>query len=367
MSERFLFIRLSALGDVVNTLPALTALRRARPEAVVDFLVEDRFADVVRQVEGIARVISFPRRGLGAPTPAAAWRLLRHCAALRDSHYDVAIDFQGNLKGAFQLSVARARRKLGPKPAREGAHRLYREVVEVPRDLHRTCRALALIEAAGIEVDHDLAVSVLDRGFLPDFKRDKEAERAATAALDEGAAAGDRKAGFLVVIHPGSSAFGAFKRWPTPAYAELATRLARAGLEVAVTCGPGEERLAGQIVEEAAGAARFVPPRSGIAGLIALLRRARVFVAGDSGPLHLAAALDVPCVGIFGPKDPRVYAPPWPHATVVRRPPPCAPCSLRKCDDPICLTRLPAEAVFDAVIAAVESDTLSARVAPSSR
>lgn len=356
MPARFLFLRLSALGDVVNTLPALTALLRARPDAIVDFVVEDRFAELARQVEGIHRVLSFPRRGLRYPTPAAAWRLIQHRAALREVEYDYAIDFQGNLKGALQLAFVRAKHKLGPKPAKEGAARLYAEPVLVPKDIHRTCRALALVAAAGIPVDHELAVSTLDRSFLPDFKLDKDATRQATAALGQRAPTPGSDAPPLVLIHPGSSAFGSFKRWPAESYATLAQRLSARGLDVGVICGPGEEPLAKDVVARSKGAARFVPPVGGIAGLIALLRRARVFVAGDSGPLHLAAALDVPSIGIFGPKDPKVYAPPWAHATIVREPPPCAPCSLRRCDDPICMTQLPPELVLEATLAALAAN-----------
>jgi heptosyltransferase I len=352
--ERYLFLRLSSMGDIVNTLPALRALQNARPDAVVDFVAEDRFAGLVRQVEGIERVIEFPRRGLAWPTPAAGYRLFAHRAALRDTEYDVAIDFQGNLKGALQLAAVRARRKLGPMPAREGAHRLYREPVALPRDIHRSCRALGLIAAAGIEIDHDLAVSTLDRGLLPDFKLDRDATRAANAALGSRdtapGATSSSSSSPIALMHPGSSAFGAMKRWPAASFAALAQRLAREGADVRVTCGPGEEPLAESVVAAAEGAARFVAPLGGFAGLIALLRRVAVFIAGDSGPLHLAAALDVPSVALFGPKDPRVYAPPWQHATVIRHSPPCAPCSLRRCDDPICMTRLPVDAVAAAAL-----------------
>jgi heptosyltransferase-1 len=345
VTERVLFIRLSALGDVVNTLPALAALRAARPDVAIDWVVDDRFAGVLAEVEGIAEVIPYPRTALRRPTPGALFALLRHVRRLRSERYAAAIDFQGNLKGALQLRTARSQRAIGASAAREGVHRFYRERVPVSRDLHRAQRALALLAPLGVDpCESDPFATHLPRRLLPTFRIDAEA-----AMRVDGALGGRDPKRPLVLLHPGTSKFGAFKRWPAEHFAAAARALvAERGIDVSVTCGPGEEALARGIVAAAEGVA-FVPPVGGLEGLVELLRRATVFVAADSGPLHLAAALDVRTVGLFGPKDPTIYAPPWEHATIVRQAPPCAPCSLRRCDDPICMTRLPEAAVIAAV------------------
>lgn len=346
--ERILFIRLSALGDILNTLPALGALKRARPEVAIDWLVEDRFADLVAQVHGVERVIAFPRRRLGRPTPGAALALARHLRSLRSERYDIAIDFQGNLKGALQLRACRATRKLGAKPAKEKAHRLYRTVIDLAPDLHRASRALFLIESAGIELEANPRDLPFDRLLLPTFRRDPAIEAAVTQLL------GPRDARPLVLLHPGTSKFGAFKRWPVERFVATGRQLAAAGFDVRVIAGPGEEPLAEAIERSSKEVVRYQRGHPGLAGLIEMLRRAALLIAADSGPLHLAAALDIPVVGLFGPKDPALYAPPWKHVRVVTQQPPCAPCSRRRCSAPICMTDLPSDPVGAAALAALQ-------------
>lgn len=352
--DRYLFIRLSSLGDILVALPALAALRRARPGAVVDWVVDDRFAALLRQVRGVDRILAFPRTRL---RPFARDGLIAHAVGLRRERYAAAIDFHGNLKSGLHLLAARAREKIGldRAAAREGAHRFASVRVSVPRDCHRAQRALYLLEPLGIPSLDSFRGGAVAAELLPDFTEDPvagaEAERA-LAALP---------AGPLAILHPGTSAFGAFKRLPAERYGEVARLLSdESGAAVLVTHGPGEEALAERAVRASSGAARLHPPRHGLAGLIAILRRAAVVVAADSGPLLLASALGRPTVALFGPKDPRVYAPPFGRTTVIRTGVPCSPCSLRRCADPICMTRMEA-----APIAAAAHAWLSA--AASSR
>lgn len=342
MARRILFIRLSALGDVVVTLPALVALRRHEPDVEVDWLIEDRFAGVLRFVEGIRNVIAFPRQRMKSPLSAMA-TLPRHLEALRAERYDAVVDFQSNLKGAMQLVCARSPLKIGldRAAAREGAHRFADVRVAVARDAHRVVRALSLLRPLGVDVPD------VDR-FVPDALRPRfvlpsEIETAIDARL---AGLGDPATRY-VVVHPGTSAFGAFKRWPAERFGELARALA-AHARVVVIHGPGEETLAQAVVRASAGAATIVPTTEGLGAVLALARRAALFVGADSGPLLLAAAAGTPTVALFGPKDPAIYAPPFAGTTVVREFVPCAPCSLRRCADPICMTRLDVATVLDA-------------------
>ncbi len=343
VSARVLFIRLSALGDVVNTLPAFAALRAARPDATVDWVVEDRCADLVRLVEGIDRVIVFPRRALRGIGAVGAG--LAHRAALRRERYDVAIDFQGNLKSGLHLASCRAAVKVGLARAKEGAHRFADVRVDVPAGEHRATRALRLVQAAAglppLEVadDGSSAASAPPLRVPPEATADAEARLPSVDDVP------------TVLLHPGTSGFGAFKRWPAARFGELARRLhAEAGARVRVIHGPGEEALAGAAAEAAAGAAEVLPPRHGLAGLVALVARADLVVAADSGPLLVASLAGAGTVALFGPKDPRIYAPPFAGSVTVRRPPPCAPCSLRRCADPICMTELPVEPVAEAAL-----------------
>jgi ADP-heptose:LPS heptosyltransferase len=158
-----------------------------------------------------------------------------------------------------------------------------------------------------------------------------------------------------VILHPGVSAFGAFKAWRIEGYAALARSLkAKQGARVAVAWGGGAElEAAKQVVKLAEGAAELAPETRSILDLAALLKRAALFVGADSGPLHLAAALGTRVVGLYGPKDPRTYGPYWENARVVRKGVKCSPCTLRRCARPECMTLLTANEVQEAALAAL--------------
>ena len=154
------------------------------------------------------------------------------------------------------------------------------------------------------------------------------------------------------MLHPGTSGFGAFKRWPPERFGALARALLDDGLAVALTHGPGEAELAEAVSAETGG--RAVPlPTPDLVVLAEVLRRARVFAGGDTGPLHLAGLVGTPQVALFGPKDPTVYGP-FPAAedrvrVLVRDDVACRPCRLRRCDDPLCMRRIDPVDVHEAV------------------
>jgi ADP-heptose:LPS heptosyltransferase len=170
----------------------------------------------------------------------------------------------------------------------------------------------------------------------------------------------------LVALHPGVSAFGEIKRWAPERFAALAERLAESlGALCIVTYGPGEETLAREVAERSRGRAVVGPKTASLLELVALFRRTRLLIAADTGPLHLAAAVGVPVVGLYGPKDPRVYAP-WSAegaaAEVVWKGVHCSPCRRRTCPDVICM---PAITVEDALAAALR--VASAATSPRMR
>ena len=140
-----------------------------------------------------------------------------------------------------------------------------------------------------------------------------------------------------MTLHPGTSAFGQFKRWPAARFGETAARLKRdMGARCVVTHGPAEENLAAEVVASSSGAAQLAPPFS-LGELVELLRRASLVIAADTGPLHVAALLKRPVVAIFGSKDPAIYAPYGTRSEIVRADIPCSPCVKRKCDRLRCI------------------------------
>jgi ADP-heptose:LPS heptosyltransferase len=153
----------------------------------------------------------------------------------------------------------------------------------------------------------------------------------------------------LVVLHPGVSAFGAFKRWPAGRFGALAARLTKErNVNCVVTSGPSEKELA-QAVREASGEMAHLAPELNIGGLIELLGRADCVVACDTGPLHVAAVMDRPLVAVFGPKDPAVYAPYSKRVVIVRKDLDCSPCTRRRCDHVSCIREIEVADVLAAV------------------
>jgi len=343
-----LVIRLSALGDVLFAMPAVHALHRARPDLALDWVVEERAAALLELVPFLRRRIVW-RRGEQARLarrpwswPKAAVALLRHVAALRAERYDAVLDLQGNLKSGTHAFLARSARKLGLGlgHAREGGWLAANERVEPPADaLHRVEQSLAVVRAFAPEVPGIASAPTLT---VP--------APAGEWAAQELAAAGIGAQPF-VVLHPGTSAFGAFKRWRPDRFGQLADVVQqKAGLPALVTWGPGEEALARQVVASSKrGGARLAPRTRSLVELAALLQRAAAVVASDSLALHLAAFLGTPVVGLYGPKDPRLYGPRFGPARVVRTWLPCSPCTRRTCPDVLCMEEISVRQVYEAL------------------
>ena len=335
---RILVVKLSSLGDVVHAVPAVAGLRRAFPDARIDWLVDERYRELVDLVAVVDRPIGVPRTGRLARLPG----LVR---ALRAARYDVALDLQGLLKSALLARSAGAGRLIGFDRAhvRERAARwLYAETPRLGDPVHVIERNLALVACLGVSA----------RPFeFPIADRPSAVVERARAALGA-----DRARPFALVA-PGAA--WASKRWAPARFGALARGLRRTrGLPSLVLWGPGERALAERVVAAAAGAAAPAPATT-VGGLVALARAAAVVVAGDTGPLHAAAAVGTPTVGIYGPSDPRRNGPWSPRDGVVapRRACRCrqeragaAGVVVRRCTQARpCLTSIPVEAVADAV------------------
>ena len=313
MARRILCVRLSAIGDVINTLPAVSALRRCEPEARIGFVVEDKAKDVVVGHPDIDEVFVFPkkrwRRAL--KTPWGFFRALREARAyvgkIRSRGYDVALDFQGTLKGALHSWLSGAAMRVGfSRGHAYECNQIFSTVQVTPpsRHMHRVEKFLCLLKPLGIKFDE------------PPYR------------LPEDAQARDKVDAFLrsisadgyVVFHPGTSQVGAEKRWPLERYGELARRVVdELRLGVVVTWGPDEIGLARDVRRHSGDRAVLSVRSETILVVAELLRRAKMYVGGDTGPMHLAAACGTPCVALFGPKDPALYRPYGPGHVVISK------------------------------------------------
>jgi len=274
-----LVVRLGALGDVVHAVPAAAALRRAFPGAGIDWLVERKHREIVDLVTAIDRTITLDSPTLGG------WSAAVH--ALRRTAYDIAIDLQGLLKSAVLARGSGAARVVGFSiwHLREKAARPFYSDAHEAEGGHVIAKNLRLLRAVGV-VDDRVAFPLAD---VP------------SAALDQLRARLPSDRGFAL-INPGAA--WPNKRWVPERFGELASFIRDAcALTPVILWGPGEERLAADVIASSAGAAILAPP-TGIADLVAVSRAAALVVSGDTGPLHIAIAVGTPTVSIFGPTDP---------------------------------------------------------------
>lgn len=298
--ESLLVVRLGAMGDIIHTLPAVAALRAAFPTARIGWIVEERWAELL-----CAR--NSPNSGPRGPSRplvdfvhcvnTKAWRksllaretqrqISSSLREVRDLKYEVAVDFQGALKSAVIARSSKTRTLVGSDhPSETPARLLY-------------TRRVATTKAHVVEQYHSLAEAVAGNTLtIPavEFPQDAKAEESIANKLAE---LGVNKN--FVILNPGAG-WGA-KQWPPEHYGTVAVAIAADGLTPLINCGPSEEALVHAV--RAASNGKALPISCTIAELIALIRRARLFIGGDTGPLHLAAALRVPVVAIFGPTDP---------------------------------------------------------------
>lgn len=322
---RLLIVRLSAMGDIIHTLPAVTALRQAYPQATLGWLIEERWAELLC-------TLRYPRSGpRSAERPlvdrihtvnTAEWRrsplsfntwqaMGTGLSDLRGMHYDAVIDFQGAVRSALLARWSGAAIVYGEAQPRENAASMFytRKSASNTNGTHVVEQAVALAEAAisnGVSTTGNSYASVaMVAQNQVKFPVDPDAEKKIAALA---AAAG------FVILNPGAG-WGA-KMWPAERYGQVAKELATLGLHSLINYGPGEEELAAAVESASEGRARRIA--CSISELIALTRRANLFIGGDTGPMHLAAALKIPVVGIFGPTNPARNGPFGTQAIVLR-------------------------------------------------
>jgi lipopolysaccharide heptosyltransferase II len=345
--RRILVIRVDLIGDVVLSLPAVRALKRAYPEAEIDFLALKSSAGILANEPEIARVLTFDpyfwRRRLGMLNPRA-WReagaFLRE---LRDRRYDLAVSVSGDI-ASILARLSGATRRVGY--AEEAYPHLLTDPAPGGRYRSRTHEVryvVALAEEAGAVVtpsDARLSLRV-DRA-----SEDRVAAMVAQARNSSG------RRGPVVTIHAGARN-GQAKRWPTSHIAALATRLARElDALVLLTGAPGEASLAEAVERQSGGNVVDLCGKTSLPELAALLAASDLVISGDSGPMHIACAVGTPVVALHGPTDPAISGPTDPSASVLRVPLWCSPCydasATAECrfGNPVCMKSLAPDVVY---------------------
>jgi lipopolysaccharide heptosyltransferase I len=326
---RILLVKLSSLGDVVHALPTLEALRAAYPQAQITWLVQNGFSPLLHGHPALNEVWTAPRlrptyQSLRREAPALAALI----SLLRSRPFDVAIDLQGLLKSALWVAVARSPRKVGFNGTREGSYLVLNERLPAyDPDLHAVRRYLQVAAYLGAAPPAP-----------PRFRLPLRPSELANRLFSQAAARP------VAVLHPGAR--WATKLWPAWAWADLGDWLSRQqDLQVVITGSPADQELTATIAARMQAPAINLAGRTSLNDLLQVLKGAALAVTTDTGPMHLAAALGLPLVALFGPTAPWRTGPFGQGHQVVRLDLSCSPCFQRRCPEPRCLWELPVAAV----------------------
>jgi lipopolysaccharide heptosyltransferase I len=316
---RILIVRLSALGDIVHALPVLAAIKHSKPDAQVDWLVEENYAAILALATGLNRRVivraSANREASDAISFTGGAGYIRAARYLRAQRYDLALDLQGLLKSAVWARVSGAPRVAGfdrTHLREELAASFYSESVLPDASGHVMRKNLSILSTLDISVPEPQLL--LRPAATPEMVKSIH-----TAGGADG----------YIVINPGAA--WPNKCWPPDRFGAVANALRdRTGLHSLVTWGPKERALADAVARASGGAATAAPATS-VPDLAALMRSAALVISGDTGPLHIAAAVGTPIVGLFGPTRPERNGPWDPRDVVISRAETCVCHHKRQC------------------------------------
>lgn len=284
--DRYLIIRMSSAGDVIHGLPVVRALKKARPDAEIAWLVEDRFADLLKGNPDLDEILILPRRAWRewsfAKRTGTVWKLLQK---IRRNWYQTTLDLQCLSKSALAAWFSGAPRRVGfASPDGREISTLLNNTLVSPSVTHVVERNLALLDPLGITAD---------RAEFP--APPPPNERVTQFLGDSNLTPGD-----FVIINPGAG--WPAKRWPLERFGNLAKELSQlTDKQVVITWGgDAEKKMALEIVASSPKNC-MIAPETDLLELGSLLAQARLFIGCDTGPLHLAAAAGVKCIGLFGP------------------------------------------------------------------
>ncbi|NOZ87951.1 MAG: glycosyltransferase family 9 protein [Deltaproteobacteria bacterium] len=333
---KILIVRLGAVGDVIQALPALYALRNEYPRSHIAWVVEEQAAEIVKAQPEVDEVFVFERRKLRnlfkLGTAAWAFQLFKSfIRLLRGRKFSLAIDLHNIFRSGLISKLSRAPARLVARPSREGNWFFNNWRFRLPKSLvHTTDRHVGLLRKLGVKREPEVPrvpIDPADREFVQTFFERKK--------LDP-----ER----VVVIHPGAN--WSSKRWPEERYGELAERLnSELDYIPVITWGPGEEHLAKRVVKLSHEKAVMAYPTT-LKQLASLCKSSRLFVGPDTGPLHLASAVGTPSVALYGPTSPARFSPRGGKVKIVARDIKCSGCMRRKCRKLDCMKRITVHEVF---------------------
>ena len=317
------------------TTPAISVIREQFPHAEITVLANAMVSQLLLHHPGIDKIITFDRKGKHRGIVGR----LRLAIELRKHAYDLAIILPNSFDAALVPWLAGIPVRMGK--CSDGRTMLLNERYNTTNGA-----------APGHEVEYYLNLmqhfGITGSCTQPHLFVTSDEEKTASAFLAE---YGIQSSDFVLGINPGAS-YGSAKRWYPDRFAQVARRLADEwGARVVIFGGPGETAIAADLESRLEGTAVNAAGKTTVRQLMALIRRCNFFITNDSGPMHIAAAFDVPLVAIFGSTDHTGTSPYNNNAIVVRNDVECAPCKLRECPtDHRCMTTVTAESVVNAAL-----------------
>ncbi|MBF0530783.1 MAG: lipopolysaccharide heptosyltransferase II [Deltaproteobacteria bacterium] len=322
---KILIVKLSAIGDVVLSLPFLAALRHAYPQASISWVVEEAASDLLCGHPDLDRVIIWRRKSWVRAIKQGRIRsavkdFLTSLQAIRREHYDLVIDLQGLFKSGLIVYLSGGRRRLGFNRTRELSYLFINDRMP-PYDIDR----------------HALLRYLDVAGYLGAFREKPEFHLPLNSSAAQ--VAGQLlspSARLMVILNPGAK--WPSKLWPLESWQELARLLtAQSNLQVVLT-GAGDEVVFNQKIAADLHGVIDLTGRTGLRVLAEIFRRAAVVICPDTGPMHLAAAVGTPVVALFGPTAPWRTGPFGPHHVIVKTNIACSPCFWKKCPEAECMS-----------------------------
>ncbi|MDY6863152.1 MAG: lipopolysaccharide heptosyltransferase II [Thermodesulfobacteriota bacterium] len=344
---KILIVKLSSIGDVVHTLPVLPAILNKLPKAKIDWLIEDEATELVTDHPLLNKVIIFYRRHwIKNFFFADFFKTLREVKDffhfLREEKYDLIIDFQGLFKSGILTFFAKGKRKLGYDKTRELSHIFLNEKIP-PCNIenHAVKRYLNLLKPLNIGITSpEFPLPCLNGAAICVDKLFSEA--------------GINKFKPIISISPASK--WESKTWGTEKIAVLSDRLIKYGMQVIYTGSEKDTLLVEDIISFMKEKPINLCGKTSLRELIVVFKKSRLVLTVDSGPMHIAAAVQTPLVALFGPTSPGRTGPYSHKATVIQKNISCSPCFKKRCSHKSCLNEISVEEVFQQISVKIEEE-----------
>ena len=343
-NQKILILRLSAVGDVIRTLPAVKALKERFSSTHIAWVVEEPSLSLLETQPEIDEVILFPRRrwtdGMKSPkkilrTMGEMWKFV---SDLRSRRFDISLDFHGILKSGILSFFSGAPKRIGydRSGSKEWNFLFSNHKVGLPKErISRFQKNFALLKGIGLDVSRfDLKL------HIP--KEDKEYVESFFNTLSHPIKRP------LIAIHPGTSTKTLYKRWEPYQYSLLSDRLIRElNATILFSWGDGELEWVESIRKEMKEPSLLGPKTESLTQLGEVYKHSNLYIGGDTGPMHIASLMGIPVVVIYGPTDPIINEPYGEHRKV-RKEVGCNPCRNRSCKELTCLKAITSDDVFKA-------------------